>query len=157
MKEKAIITVLAVKQPYEFRHFQVRIPRDAAYICGVEATARQTGKAVPPGVSPNVFVSHRNFLFGDLTLQSCEEGNIFYRGEIRDSDIDTIMSDFSIVPKWRAREWTHGGMMEAETVIVDGDTTVINGLYRDRVGKELSIAGGYEVKVVIWYKINESL
>ncbi len=155
MKERAIITTLTLTKPFEYRHFQVRIPRDAVHICGVEATGRFIGKAGSVGKESNDFLYRRNYLFGDLWLQSCEEANRFYTGEIRANDINTVMSDFSIPPTWKAKEWTNGGKQEAETVIVDGDTTVVNGLYRDKTGKEITAILGYEIKVVIWYKTNE--
>ncbi|HBF89368.1 MAG TPA: hypothetical protein DDX39_12070 [Bacteroidales bacterium] len=156
MKETAIITILNISRAYEIRHFQVRIPRDTQSICAIELTVRANGKSLGK-VAPveNILNYQRNPLFGDLMLFSCEEGNCFYTGELHESDNNSLMFDFSKFEKDEFAEWTHGAKQEAEEVTVDGDTTVVMGVYRDKTGKAITEIRGYEIKVIIWIKTKD--
>ena len=164
MKEIAIITILNISRAYEIRHFQVRIPRDTQSICAVELTVRANGKTresiiekIDEKEAPvkNSFNYQQNPLFGDLMLFSCEEGNCFYTGELHESDNNSLMFDFSKFEKDDFAEWTHGAKQEAEEVTVDGDTTVVMGVYRDKIGKAITEIRGYEIKVIIWIKTKD--
>jgi len=120
------------------------------YICGIQATACFTGKNAILKTGKSNFTISRNYLFGDLSLTSYEEGNQFYFAEVLADDVNISMSDFSISQTHKIAEWRDGGKRGIEEVMIDGDSTLINGMFRDRTGKEISFTGGYEVKVIIW-------
>ena len=162
MKKEAIITTLSITRAYEIKHFQVRIPGDASSICGVAVTVSSKGKTVltipdlPKGevskAAYNPSRYNRNLLFGDVLLFSCEEGNCFYTGELHEEDNNVMMGDFTGSTEDMFGQWSHGQRHEADEVIVDGDTTVVMGIYRDKVGKAVSKTDGYNVRVIIWIK-----
>ncbi len=156
MKELALITTLNITVAFETRHFQVRIPSDASSICAVELALRSKGlpgdKAVP---EEGILLYGRNLLYGDVMLFSCEKGNCFYTGELHEEDRNTLMFDFGKTEEDGFSCRTHGTKQEAEEITVDGDTTVVSGVYRDKAGKDISVAGGYEVKIIIWIKTSD--
>jgi hypothetical protein len=191
MKEKAVISTLTISNPNETVHFQLRIPRDALHVIGVETSVRVIRKNIllaPLGYQQGTTGDFlRNQLFGEITLQSCEKGNIFYAGQVYERELNTGYMDYSITKRcWSLiaqmngadpnfpclqnglplysicfnciyyilypfEDWTHGSKREEEQICVDGDSTVITGVYRDKTGDALSSLGSYVVSVVVWF------
>jgi hypothetical protein len=51
--------------------------------------------------------------------------------------------------------WTHGYKRKLEKVLVDGNTTVLAGLYKDRLGEMLKADVSYDVFLYLWYKFEK--
>jgi hypothetical protein len=96
----------------------------------------------------------RNTLIGELKLQSCEEANIFYATHLQTDD-NIGAGDFSQNGNWKARTFTHQSKTEEDIVIVDADTTIIQGIYKDRIGESNKTDVEYIVNVYVWVEIEE--
>ncbi|MBI4929295.1 MAG: hypothetical protein HY841_00915 [Bacteroidetes bacterium] len=151
----------------------MRIPENAKVITGIETAVRMKGLVALPinsfavvdiepelvsDLSPNPIGSGfaipvmRSFV-GELKLQSCEEANVFYATDITDpsapENLDRIPTPSAIIEN----VWTHGYKRELEEVLVDGNTTVLAGLYRDKLGAMQNHDTAYDVFLYVWYKL----
>lgn len=160
MKERVIIQVLQISRKGELQHFQVRIPRDAARIIGVETGVRVLSQTELGWVrllygkykwDDNAFAFYKTMLMGDVRLQSCEQSNLFYAGEVYEREINLGAGDFTS-RQWPVKEWTHGLKREEVMAEASGDTTILQGTYRDRIGEHLNMHVKYEVKIYVWYE-----
>lgn len=98
----------------------------------------------------NHFISfNRNTLIGELKLQSCEEANIFYAAHIH-TDENLGWADYSKHAGWQASAFTHQMRMEEDVVMVDGDSTIIQGVYKDRLGEQNTTELEYVISVCVW-------
>lgn len=93
----------------------------------------------------------RNTLVGELKLQSCEEANIFYAGYLQ-VDNNMAYGDFTQNRFWRANNFTHQQQCFEDTVIVDADSTMIQGFYKDSLGEQRKQNVSYQVNVYVWYR-----
>ncbi len=97
----------------------------------------------------------RNMLIGELRLQSCEEANVFYATSLF-VDQNMGLNDFSNNPYWRPTMFTHQYSNATEDiVIIDGDSTIIQGIYKDRFGEMNKANNVYMVNVYIWIETEE--
>lgn len=94
----------------------------------------------------------RSILFGEIKLQSCEEANIFYAGEIR-NDENMDRGDFSVNTFWTPKEYSHQGRRLEEEIAVKGDTTIIQGVFVDKVSEAFDVDGDYVVHVYVWVEV----
>lgn len=155
-KRQIIATTLSISGQGELKHFQVKIPFSAALIIGVETGVR--AKAIIENPRPPVKRAmerkemenpfSNEILVGELKLQSCEKANIFYAKEIKVLNEDAGFK----IGSFRENSWTHGMKKELDEVAVDGNTTIISGIYRDRVGEQMKKDIQYEVNVYLWYE-----
>ncbi len=167
-REKVIITKLPVMQAGQIHHFQVKIPRDAERIIGMEVSAQyldmqllQTAAALKAANLPAVNYARASqytylslekralgsvtritpdLFLGDVRLQSCEDTNIFYAEDIYFTDENLAFGDFSA----RNRRFfptspTHGYKHEECVVNTCGKTTILKGIYRDRQNPQSAI------------------
>ena len=129
--EKVIVAPLRIIAAGQICHFQVRIPRDAKRIIGIE-----TGLLYSPpqgGAQPSIFQFTADTFLGDLRLQSCEDTNIFFAEDIYGRDNNLGFGDFAaaLSPLPRLPE-IYSYKREEFMVNTYGTTTVIKGIYRDR-------------------------
>ena len=94
----------------------------------------------------------RSILFGEIKLQSCEEANIFYAGEVR-NDENIANGDFSANTFWVPKEYSHQGRRLEEEITVKGDTTIVQGVFVDKVSEAFDVDGDYVVRVYVWVEI----
>ncbi len=160
-REKVIIKKLPVTQAGQLINFQVKIPRDAQHIIGMEVGAQymnmqmaQPAAAKAAGPQPAINYARASqytylslekrtsgravritpdLFLGDVRLQSCEDTNIFYAEDIYFADENIAFGDFTA----RNRRFfptspTHGYKHEECIVNTCGKTTVLKGIYRDR-------------------------
>lgn len=176
MREQVIITPIVITKAGQIKHFQVKLPNNAKQIIGIEIGGRWLTRtkadiveALPAAEAPMLEITtvlseairfeseirigtffKRNTLVGELKLQSCEEANIFYAGQLQ---IDNNMSlgDFSMNRFWRAKPFTHQAQAIEDVVNVDSKTTIIQGVYKDHLGLEAEKYVNYLVNVYVWY------
>jgi hypothetical protein len=135
--------------------FQVKIPREAKNIIGVEMGFRWMSGVMPSPVPVTGFppalvgsmpvIIRRNQIVGELKLQSYEKANVFYTGELaidQNSDNCDITSE-----KFIPRVYTHQLESQEDQVIVNGNATLIRGAFRDKL---LNAAGSFQYKVFIY-------
>ncbi len=162
MKQRIIATKISITRQGEIKFFQVKIPFDAQVITGIETAMRLKtfGGLNTFGTNQNVLRSRVinpgagavNSLVGELKLQSCDDSNVFYAVNVTDP---TVIGNFANIPAvnfMAENAWTHGCKKELEKVLVDGNTTVLSGLYKDKLGEMLMTDVSYDVFVYVWYK-----
>ena len=179
MKEQVCITPVAISKAGQVKHFQIKLPKTAKKVIGVELGGRflkdikgkeavevitniaespYTMEIIPhdafikekvyPEIKRTSF--KRNILIGELKLQSCEEANIFYAGELR-IDNNLSYNDFSYNRYWQIEAFTHQAQTFEDTVITDADSTILLGMYKDNIGLEAKRDLNYIMNVYVWY------
>lgn len=176
-KQRCIVKIINISRKGEVRHFQVKVPENAKVITGIETAVRMKGlisisnnSFVVPNIgygmenppvsdfSPNPFGSDlaipvMRSLVGELKLQSCEEANVFYATDITDPSAPENLDRIPTPSAFIENVWTHGYKRELEEVLVDGNTTVLAGLYRDKLGAMQNRDASYDVFLYVWYKL----
>lgn len=176
IREQVVITPVNITKAGQVKHFQVKLPKNAKRIIGIElgwrllsrgeiliprdggkyapAMEAYSGSSVIEGSDRTSGLFKRNKLIGEVKLQSCEEANIFYAGDLQ-SDENIAMGDFSQNPFWRPSAFTHETNSFEERVIVDGESTMIQGIYKDRLGEQSKTDYNYLANVYVWIEIEE--
>jgi hypothetical protein len=168
-REGVIISSFTIERPNQIQLFQVRIPREAKNIIGVEMGMRWLNGAFPtpipsspaPPATPawpplfpvggTPFLFKRNQLVGELKLQSYEKANIFYTTELlidQNIGINNFTSSF-----FPAKVYSHQTVMNEEVVNVGGDTTLVQGVFRNKF--DIVGAFQYKVFVYVWVEAKE--
>ena len=101
---------------------------------------------------PPVGIVRSNSLVGELKLQSSDDSNVFYATNVSDHSVKEGLEKVPTVNFITENIWTHGCKRELEKVLVDGNTTVLAGLYKDKLGEMLKFDVSYDVFVYVWYK-----
>ncbi len=154
MREKVVITTFVINKAGQVKHFQIKLPKTAKLIIGVELGSRlitNTKNLTAPRPTESQTAFKRNTLFGELKLQSCENANVFYSGQLQ-SDNNMGYGDFSENQFWKVKPFTHQAMTFEETVIVNAGSTIIQGVFKDRIGEQYQTDVNYIVKVYLWYE-----
>jgi len=129
--EKVIVTPLRIIAAGQICHFQVKIPRDAKRIIGIETGLLYS----PPQVEapPGIFQFTQDTFLGDVRLQSCEDTNIFFAEDIYFRDNNLGFGDFAAALSHLPRlPETYSYKREEFVINTAGTTTIIKGIYRDR-------------------------
>jgi hypothetical protein len=182
MKRRAITTKLSITKQGEVKFFQVKIPFDAIAIIGIETAMRLkrfssfpaptivvrmhnpygniVGESNPGGAFIDGFIggdvgTGRNSLAGELRLQSSDDSNVFYATDVSDQTSKENLDKVQSVNFIFENVWTHGYKRELEEVQVDGNTTVLAGLYKDKLGEMLKQDVSYDVFLYVWYKFKK--
>jgi|LakMenE01Jun11ns_1017448.scaffolds.fasta_scaffold9931420_3 hypothetical protein len=150
MQEQVCITPLAINKAGQVKHFQIRLPKTAKKVIGVEIGWRfLNGSKLVPNINSDALFK-RNQLVGELKLQSCEEANVFYAGELR-LDRNMAYGDYTKNTQWIPEVFTHQMQSFEDVVITNADSTVINGMYKDNIGLQNQQSVSYLLKVYLWY------
>lgn len=184
IREQVVITGIRITKAGQIKHFQVKLPKNTTRIIGVELGGRwlavtKDGSVLAPSVTMEVpavespvspkkaeavydkprewsraNTFRRSLLVGELKLQSCEEANIFYAADFR-ADTNIAYGDFSQNAFWKPNVFTHQTQTFEECVIVDGDSTIIQGVYKDRYAEQTKEIPNYLVNVYVWTERQE--
>lgn len=152
MRESVIVTPILIEQPNQMKLFQVKIPREAENIVGVEMGLLWLEGPPPVVPPPSVWTLpmtvSRNLLLGELKLQSYEKSNMFFSGELvinRNLDFADYSSRF-----FSPKAYTHQLHQYEVPVKVNGNTTIIQGVFRDMLHESQAGSYKYIVKVYTW-------
>lgn len=156
-RESVIIQTLDITSPAQVKFFQIKVPREVDHIVGIELGMNWTAEYPLPGNGGNDWhlplTMRSNLVAGDLKLQSYEQANIFYAGELclnRNMDYGDFTSQW-LVP----RPYTHQLESFEEEIRVPGRTTLIQGVYRDTL-HTYGLAGyKYTAKIYVWTQSKE--
>lgn len=158
-REGVIITPIVIERQKQIKLFQIKIPREAKNIIGIEMGLRwQEGAPVPPAPPAGEILpmlQRRNRTVGELKLQSYGKANIFFTGELA-LNYNTDFADFTsrwFVPK----EYTHQTQTHEYEAKVSGETTLIQGVYRDKLSEHQEGNYKYTVYVYVWMEAKEDL
>lgn len=170
MKQQVVISRIKITRAGQVVFFQLRLPKDTAHIIGIQTGIIISRQAfyydgyweewvqfVEPCedvIYPFRWTSfQRNELFGELKLQSAEEANIFYATHIH-SDENLGMGDYSSTCQFPATVFTHQNKKEEDSVKVDGESTIVQGFYKDIIGEYSEWHYEYWVSIYVWVAIN---
>lgn len=162
IKESVIIKTFLVERPRQTKIFEVRLPRGAENIIGVElgfsliegaSMESRIGRLDDPGRaaigrSPIVFGLRRNLCVGELRLQNFSKANLFYAGELsldRNSDIGDFTASY-----FPAKVFTHQAHALETEVKLTAKNRLIRGIYRDGLFENVGETYKYRVKVYLW-------
>lgn len=173
MKEQVIIQAISISKRGQQNFFQVKLPRDAHKIVGIETGLNVLN--VPGYFIPAQELSklvRRNNLMGVVQLRVSEKPDIFYSKEIFEKDINIGAGEIKIIPPPVMMErkvdqpdgnsfdyfthWTHGTKREEDPLNIC-DCSVINGQYKDAIGEYFQTDVSYKVLLYIWIekKVNQ--
>ena len=173
-KQRCVVKIISISRKGEVNHFQVRIPENAKIITGIETAVRMKGIfaitpdyfSVPnigPGIGnppisdfpfdSDLTIPVMKAFVGELKLQSCEEANVFYATDITDPSVQENLERVPTPSAIIEKVWTHGYKRELKEVLVNGNTTVLSGLYKDQLGAMQGRDAAYDVFIYVWYKL----
>ena len=92
----------------------------------------------------------------ELKLQSCEKANVFYATDIT-LDANIPQGDYSLEGRWQGAEFTHKRKSEEEEIGVNGKSTIIQGVVKDKIGLLLNINFEYVVNVYVWIEVEDKI
>lgn len=163
-----IETAMRLKTFQVFPSQPILVPGDNPYgnIVGFNGTGSPNGQAISgsgnfpinnfsPSPVDSPIGATRNSLVGELKLQSSDDSNIFYATNVYDPTVNEVFDKVSSVDIITKKAWTHGYKRELEEVLVDGNATVLAGLYKDKLGEMLKANISYDVFLYIWYKFEK--
>lgn len=104
---------------------------------------------------PPIAIERNNSLVGELKLQGSDDSNVFYATNVSDHSVKEGLDKVPSVNFIAENVYTHGYKRKLEAVLVDGNTTVIAGLYKDRLGEMLRQDVSYDVFLYLWYKFEK--
>ena len=149
-KEVVILKSLLIDKPGQVSVFDIKIPRQAQSIIGVELGMKWQLGVLPrhPLFDPidGFLKIYPNVLVGELKLQSYERASIFYAQEIR-LDQNFIYSDFSS-KEFSPQPFTHNTQTHEDPINIDGNITLAQGIYKDQL--QLAMPYRYLITVYIW-------
>jgi hypothetical protein len=153
---RVIVTKFLVGNASRIKLFQVKIPREAKSVAGVEMGMSWLVGALPAEAAelPSLLVPQtvrRNVYLGELKLQSYEKANIFYTGDLvlnRNSKLAELGNRF-----FAAKNYTHQYKEENDPIDVNGTTTILQGVYKDKLN--LPTVYRYQVKVYLWLELKD--
>ncbi len=173
MKEQVIIQAISISKRGQQNFFQVKLPRDAHKIVGIETglnVLNVSGYFIPAQELSKLV--RRNNLMGVVQLRVSEKPDIFYSKEIFEKDINIGAGEIKIIPPPVMMErkvdqpdgnsfdyfthWTHGTKREEDPLNIC-DCSVINGQYKDAIGEYFQTDVSYKVLLYIWIekKVNQ--
>jgi hypothetical protein len=162
MKEEVIVTTVEITLPGEIKNFQVRLPQDAKWIIGIEASFTLIYFSTPWGYFDPEFLDFpfpNDPLFkiksvktiGEIALQTLGKENIFYKDEIKEKDSNIFWSDFSNPASNHFQEWTHARRKEEMEVSVQSNS-IVEVCYKDRMAPDAGFNVNYFLKLYLWLK-----
>lgn len=176
IREQVVVTSIRITKSGQVKHFQVKLPKNTTRIIGIELGGRWLAQSKDGGTLPHateaVFTElvkyeqvaikaesrsplfKKNLLVGEIKLQSCEEANIFYAADVQ-GDSNLAYGDFTQNAFWKPSTFTHQAHSFEEKIIVDGNSTIIQGVYKDRYGDQTKQVPNYIVNLYVWTERQE--
>lgn len=155
-REVVIIKSLLIDQPKQVKVFDIKIPRQAKNIIGVEMGMQWLLGERPTHPAYNsrdgFMKIYPNVLIGELKLQSYERATIFYAQELKLHQ-NFIHTDFSS-SKFSPQPFTHQTHSHEDPITIDGNITIAQGIYKDQLA--LTTPYKYIVTIYIWIENKES-
>jgi len=156
-REGVIITTFTIERIRQIQLFQIKIPSETKNIIGIEMGVRILSgfTAIPPALPTWVLPINfkRNIVLGELKLQSYESANVFYTGELTLNN-NTGNADFTsqfFIPQ----PFTHEYASNEDETTVSGKTTIVQGVYRDKLADQQEGTYSYKVNVYVWCEVKD--
>lgn len=156
--EQVITNRLVIDRPKQVRLFQVSLPRQTSELIGIETGLRWiSGVPVPPVAERQPWklpmLVKGSTPIGDLKLQSPEQGNIFYSGEIilnANNDYADFSSEYLVPANYNQLK------AEEDPVRIGGHAAMLFGCYKDLLAETVSIPFRYVLTVYTWIRLHDN-
>lgn len=158
MKNKrAIITSFLIDRPKQVKLFQIKLPRHAKRVLGVESSiVWKSGEA--PVFSTNQpwdlpYPPKRSTLIGEVKLQSTGAANIFYTQEL----FASASFDFAdYTAEWlEEKPCAEDQTCFDSNVEISGEGNVLLGFFADKVHETKTPPYAYKVIVYVWVETSK--
>lgn len=162
-REGIIISSFIIDRQKQIKLFQVKVPCDVKNIIGIELGLRWL-EGVPRTISSAMvgapmdsiesegwripIALKRNILMGEIKLQSQGKANLFFSDELV---LDQNISQADFTSQFFPPTASSHLMMNYETEVkVSGDTTILQGIYWDRLSENIPTNYKYQVFLYVW-------
>lgn len=167
---RVLVTETSITKAGQVKHFQIKLSKHAFKIVGIETDVFLKSRSGKDGVtlstlaeikSAEMFVPKRELrkegyynVAGKLKLQSMEKENIFYSDWVKAS---IFYEEFKSPKAFEI----HSGLKDVrgktapKKVDVPVESTIINALYHDNIGRFYKQDLSYTLKVFVWMEVNE--
>lgn len=169
---RILVTETSITKAGQVKHFQIKLSKHAYKIVGIETDvflkSRSGKEIIAPAATATVeikpteiFVPARELrkegyynVAGKLSLQSMERENIFFSDWVRASVFyEGFLKSNSFQIHTGLKDIR--GKTAPQKVDVPVESTIINALYHDNIGKHLKQDVSYTLKVFVWMETNE--
>lgn len=156
---RVLISEVSITKAGEVKHFQIKLSKHAIKIVGIETDvflkSRTPKKMLEQQPKSNVSRTENYNTAGKLKLQSMEKENIFFSDWVRAS---VFYESFKTPSAFDLHQGLKDirGKTAPKKVDVPIESTIINALYHDTVGKLLKQDLSYTLKVFVWIETNEN-
>ena len=161
MTEDLKIEKIRITRKGERNYFQVKLPRYAEVIIGIESDASFSKAVALSSVDKDYrLMIRRSRVLGQIQLQTNDTSNFFYSDELVQEDINDFFTPMSPTeaktghPLWNSKTFFAGRMKELDEVKI-GDEKVIYGCYKDIVGEAEGKDIEYTVLIYVWYQYED--
>ncbi|TRU49819.1 MAG: hypothetical protein EWV91_07040 [Microcystis aeruginosa Ma_QC_Ca_00000000_S207] len=158
LKEQVISQQVSITRKAMIRNFELRLPRHAKRVIGLESGVRMVS-ALPEPIQPASFAESLQFIpsrvMGELRLQHIGKSGLFFSTQVMEQDSGLAYGDFSMTAGFKTASWTHQGKREPFSVQVDREASILLGMYKDIIGEQLNRHLEYQVLIHLWFETKE--
>lgn len=160
LQQEVITNELSITRRGSTRTFQLRLPRHAQKVIGVECGVKMI-TPVPRNLADGNFQTSFQFVpslaVGELRIQHVGQAGTFFSTQIMEQDVNLNFADFSGVPGFMPKTWTHQSTKEPVSVEVDREANILLGVYRDIIGNHFNTHMKYTVLIHLWFETKEDV
>jgi hypothetical protein len=150
---RQIVKHISISKAGEWNHFQIKLPKNTLRVVGIETDVFvKSTKDKTTGTLSSGWEKYNTV--GKLSLQSMEKVNVFYNEWVRAS---VFYEDIKNQTAFKINSFSKHirGKTFPKQIDIPVESTTINALYRDTVGKQVSKDIVYSVKTILWIETNE--
>jgi hypothetical protein len=166
-RARLIVKEVVIQKQGEVHFFQIRLPKNATHILGIETDVfmgsvletdgGSAGSGLPVEVNRHPFLkwsSKTSPVIGKLKLQSMDRYSIFFETWIPFVFLNASLPDMSFggFPK---SPYSLIVKSNPKPISIPCSNTIINGLFTDEIGSRKNTDMNYRVKVFVWVQTNE--
>jgi len=155
---RILVSETVITMADQIKHFQIKLSKHTIKIVGIETDVFIKSKFGGDGtvLQPSVGISSviKYNVAGKISLQSMEKENIFFSDWVKAS---VFYEGYKKPEAFQIHTEAKNirGKTAPKKVDVPVESTIINALYRDNIGKQLKQDIIYTLKVFVWTETNE--
>lgn len=155
---RILVTETNITKAGQVKHFQIKLSRHAFKIVGIETDVLLKSRSGKEGVAIIAKASEGRESYyniaGKLKLQSMEKENIFFSDWVKGSIFYEGFKQPRVFEIHKGLKDIRGKTLPKK-VDVPVESTIINALYNDNIGKQLKQDIAYKLKVFVWIETVE--
>ncbi len=156
---RILVSETSITMADQVKHFQIKLSKHTIKIVGIETDvflkSKLGGEGIVPEPSEGISREINYNVAGKISLQSMEKENIFFSDWVKASVFyEGYKKPEAFLIHTEAKDIR--GKTAPKKVDVPVESTIINALYRDNIGKQLKQDIIYTLKVFVWMETNEN-